>query len=218
VTLAAETLLFIEQRKDRRGVRLERGEAYFEVAHDADRPFVVRAYGHDVVAVGTAFDVEAKTDRMTVTVTQGIVGLRGSDPRDSDATSVSNVSELRLAVGERATADGGGVHRLTAVPRPEAVAAWRDGRLEYLHASLQVVIDDVNRYTDRKIVVADPFVGSLQFTGTVILDDLGAWLAALPVTFPVEIVDRGAERVLQHTATRSTEPQSALHSAVKPRS
>ena len=134
---------------------------------------------------------------MTVTVTQGAV----------------EVSELRLEIGERATADGGGVHRLPAVPRPEAVAAWREGRLEYLHASLRAVIGDVNRYTDRKIIVADDYVGGLQFTGTVILNDLDAWLVALPTTFPVKIVNRGGKRVLQSVSAPFNEAQPGSSTA-----
>ena len=210
VTLAAETRLVIESRSDQRAVRLERGEAYFEVAHDPTRPFVVRVTNHEAIAVGTAFNVEAQGDRMTVTVTEGVVRLRTVRTERNSATTASiDAQELKLAVGDRAAADRNGEHSLPAASQVELVAAWRDGRLEYLQQPLQAVIDDVNRYTEHKIIIADSSVGELLFTGTVLLDGVDAWLKALHGTFPVEIVEQGDRRVLQRDAKWPTEARPA---------
>jgi transmembrane sensor len=196
VTLAAETRLVVERPSERRLVTLERGEAYFEVAPDPLHPFVVRVRDHEAIAVGTAFNVEAQGDRMTVTVTEGVVKLR-TVATVSKSDSPAAASELQLAVGDRAAADRAGAQRLAATAAPESAVAWRAGRLEYLHESLSSVINDVNRYSEHKIVIADASVGALQFTGTVLLDRVDAWLSALPGTFPVEIVTRDNQRFLQ---------------------
>jgi transmembrane sensor len=60
------------------------------------------------------------------------------------------------------------------------------------------VVQDVNRYTNRKIEFADPSIGELLFTGTVFVDQLDGWLAALPGAFPLKVVERGSYRLLQH--------------------
>jgi transmembrane sensor len=66
ITLDADSVLNVQMLPDRRSLQLARGEAYFEVAKDAARPFLVRAGGAVVRAVGTAFDVRMSVDRTVV--------------------------------------------------------------------------------------------------------------------------------------------------------
>lgn len=201
VTLAPETRLIIEQRPERRGLKLERGQAYFEVAHDPSRPFVVRVGDHEAVAVGTAFDINATTEQFTVTVTQGVVQLRSIENRSpAVAADVTSGPDLRLEVGDRAEIDRTGKPHVERIPQPEEVAAWRSGRLEYVQEPLKIVVQDVNRYTTRKIEITDPALGELRFTGTVFVDQLDGWLAALRATFPIEVVEQGSHRLLQQHA------------------
>lgn len=198
VTLAPETRVILERQSERRGVRLERGQAYFEVAHDPSRPFVVRIGSHEAVAVGTAFDINENAGQFTVTVTQGIVQVQPVDDAGIKASAQApSLSKLQLQVGDRAEIDPFGVGAIERMSRPEDVTAWRSGRLEYVHQRLRVVLQDVNRYTDRKIELSDPSLGELYFTGTVFADQLDGWLAALPGAFPVEVVERGSRRILR---------------------
>jgi transmembrane sensor len=198
VTLAPETRLIIEQRPERRGVKLEHGQAYFEVAHDPSRPFAVRVGDHEAVAVGTAFDINGNADQFTVTVTQGVVQLRSLEARGPIAMEVKSSPDLRLEVGDRAAIDRTGNSHVERIPRLEEITSWRSGRLEYVHQPLKIVVQDVNRYTNRKIEFADPSIGELLFTGTVFVDQLDGWLAALPGAFPLKVVERGSYRLLQH--------------------
>lgn len=211
VTLSAETRLIVDARSERRSLKLERGEAYFEVARDPNRPFVVRVGNHEAIATGTAFDVSASADRMTVTVTDGVVQLQSVRGNSSGAgAAAAPLDNIQVRVGERVSADEIGTRHLARVVRPDEAIAWRDGRLEYLQETLQVVIQDVNRYTNRKIRIADASIGQLRFTGTVFVDQLDGWLDALQITFPIEVIDRGSHRLLQRSGQRTVEvhPQS----------
>jgi transmembrane sensor len=183
VELAGESRLIVDLNAHVRALRLEQGEAYFDVAQDATRPFVVHVGAHEVRALGTAFNIEKNFDRAVVTVAQGEVQIAGVGP------------PLVLRAAEQAEVKERDVRKLAAVD-PQAATAWRDGRLEYLREELHYVIDDVNRYVERKIVVSDQELAHLEFTGTVFLDHLDEWLATLPGSFPVAVVERGGKREL----------------------
>ncbi len=185
VELAAESVLSVDLNADRRSVNLKRGEAYFDVAPDIARPFVVIVGHHQVRALGTAFNIERSADRTVVTVTNGVVQLSGSG------------SALRLRAGEQGVIDAGGMRRTTtATVNPQAAVAWRQGRFEYLHEELRYVLADVNRYAKRKIVLDDPRLARLEFTGTVFVDNLDEWLMTLEGSFPLRVVERGDVRKL----------------------
>jgi len=188
VTLGAETRLIVEHSSNRRTLKLDQGEAYFEVAHDPKHPFVVRVGDHEAVAVGTAFDINAVDDRLMLTVTEGVVKLRAVESEYLVlGVNPDVVSTLQLGVGERAAADRNGTEILPKISQPEEAVAWRSGRFDYRQEALQTVIQDVNRYTHRKIKISDPSIGQLRFTGTVFVDQLDGWLAALQGTFPIEV-------------------------------
>src|ERR1700722_2985148 len=76
ISLGGKSRLYVAFTKARRNVNLEAGEAYFTVAKDPARPFVVHALNTDVIAVGTAFDVRDVADQVTVSVSEGVVKVR----------------------------------------------------------------------------------------------------------------------------------------------
>jgi transmembrane sensor len=196
VELAGETRLTVDLGKRVRVLRLERGEAYFEVARDATRPFVVSVGDHEVRAVGTVFDVATQSERTVVTVSEGVVQLRSSVAEDS-AARAPEASVLKLGAGDQGCVDHLGMRRLATNLGPEFTAPWRDGHLQYLAEDLRYVLDDMNRYVGKKIVVTDPRVGRLRFTGTVFLNRPDEWLATLSRSFPVKVVPAGNERLLE---------------------
>jgi transmembrane sensor len=67
------------------------------------------------------------------------------------------------------------------------MTAWREGRLEYVDEPLSVVIANVNRYSTGRQIVADGDLGALNFTGTILVDSIDEWLAALELSFPVSV-------------------------------
>ena len=90
VSIGAKSSLSVNFSSEKRIVVLEAGEALFEVAHDAERPFVVLAGASTITAVGTAFNVRREGNRVVVTVTEGTVEVRRTPQRASRRRGRSN--------------------------------------------------------------------------------------------------------------------------------
>jgi transmembrane sensor len=70
---------------------------------------------------------------------------------------------------------------------PLAATAWRSGTLHFQNQPLSEVIATLNRYAARRLVIEDPQVGALSFTGTARTDRISGWLQGLAVAFPVTV-------------------------------
>jgi transmembrane sensor len=193
ITLASKSEVLSHFTPTTRYVDLRRGEAYFEVQHDRSRPFVVKAGAMTVTAVGTKFDVRTSGARTVVAVTEGAVDVTTDEPGTSpspDAHSGRNAAEtitspLRLRAGQQAVREAGRAG-LTVVDIDAAAAtSWRAGRLEYVMEPLSGVVDDVNRYAAHHIVIQDPSLGKMIFTGTIFIDRVDEWAMTLSAALPV---------------------------------
>jgi transmembrane sensor len=71
-----------------------------------------------------------------------------------------------------------------------AVAAWTHGRREYSGEPLETVVDDLNRYLDRRVVITDPQLRSIRVSGTVSEANVKGWLESLQLSLPILITDR----------------------------
>jgi len=131
-------------RRDRR-IELTRGRAFFDVAHDADRPFEVTGGGHVVRAIGTAFEVDlaAAGASYRVALLQGRVRVR-------DAEIGARATEL--SPGQMLMTDKAGAERVSSVD-VAAVTAWRAGRLVLRGETLEAAAAELNRRGGRRIRV-----------------------------------------------------------------
>lgn len=178
VKIAAKTEISVEMTERQRTVVLQQGAAYFTVAHNAQRPFIVKAGRFDVRAVGTAFNVRRAGHRTVVTVAQGTV----------DVYPAGSGGGVRAKAGtEVAWADQGASPVVTSIDPAQALA-WTRGSLDYASEPLDSVVADLNRYSTRQIVIRDPAVGELLVWGTVRTDSVEQWVEALPGMFPVTLV------------------------------
>lgn len=168
VHLGAGTGISVDYDDGPRRVRLLSGRAFFEVAPNRDRLFVVRSGALEVSVLGTAFDVQRLERLYAVTVQEGDVAVRydGSDRQ-------------RVAPGERLTIDrADGRTRLDPVD-PDDVATWRDGRLFVYDRALADVVESLARYYSGRILVLDETLRQRRVTGSYALDDPDAALEAL---------------------------------------
>jgi transmembrane sensor len=148
-----------------RTIELGRGEAFFQVAHDRSRPFVVEAGRIRVMAVGTAFSVRRRDGGADVLVTEGIVEA-WADGADG--------ARVRLAAGDRAfVADNAAVERprQSAAGDVDRALAWRSGRIDLAGETLGAAAEEFNRYNRRPIVIADPAIAGERFYGVFRTDD-----------------------------------------------
>lgn len=163
VELAAQSALEVRFSAERRTVALLAGQAFFNVAAQAGRPFEVQAADLTVSVVGTAFDVHLLAGATTVAVQHGVVQVRSA--RSDGAMTARLVAGDQLTVGRR----GDAVRR--AGVAPDEVAAWRDHRLFVEGATVGDVVDELRRYNSGWIVVADQALARHQVTGLFDLRD-----------------------------------------------
>ncbi|PCD02251.1 hypothetical protein COC42_12425 [Sphingomonas spermidinifaciens] len=156
VTLDTDSAIEVRFSGDLRQVRLMRGRARFDVAHDAARPFRVEAGGRTVIALGTVFDVGIEPGGVRVSLLRGSVDVRGVAP----AGGVAAVT--RLAPGECFTDVASRPKVVRASP---AVQQWVSGMLDFDGVPLGDVLEQTNRYSERKIRLGDPSLASARVTG-----------------------------------------------------
>jgi transmembrane sensor len=148
----------ITMKDGQRRVRLDEGEAWFQVAHDRTRPFVVEAGDIRVRAVGTAFSVRRREMGADVLVTEGVVETWVVG-RESQRT--------RIAAGARAFVSEA-APKIEVASAPEAVdraLAWRTGEIALNGESLAYAVAEINRYNKKQLVLDDPALGRESLVG-----------------------------------------------------
>jgi transmembrane sensor len=202
LTLNTDSAVRLEFSAHERGVKLERGEAFFEVAKDPGRPFVVETDGHRVVAVGTQFAVRREDDDgdIRVVVTEGTVrveGDRGAKPVPPTAAATPDGSVL-LPAGTIAHADGADVllEKAEALAAQEALS-WRRGVLVFHDLTLAQAAAEFNRYNRRQIVIGDPAVAELTIAGRFRANNVEAFARLLEKGYPIRIRSNGDDLVLE---------------------
>ncbi|EJL06680.1 FecR family protein [Pseudomonas chlororaphis] len=179
VDLNSRSRLRVRYEQGQRSVELSEGEAMFSVEHDSSRPFVVTAGPGKVTVTGTRFDVRRDAAQTRVAVEQGTVRVQGRDAADSDFVNLT--TGLGTAVDAR-----GQVAAAYAVD-PQALTAWRSGKLVFNNASLNEVAAEVSRYREQPLLVGSEAVGRLRLTSVFKSDDTDALLKALPSILPVAV-------------------------------
>jgi transmembrane sensor len=150
-----------------RVIHLERGEAYFKVAHDTQRPFWVRAGDYWVRAVGTAFNVYLRPSGVEVTVSEGTVNVVNATEQDTPPADGSGPSAAAVTAGEQADAHGRAkvIHELNSV-QLNRLLAWRKSSLYFQDQPLGDVVNELMRYTTLKIELSDEALRQLPVGGT----------------------------------------------------
>lgn len=176
VWLNSDSALSVYFSPQQRRLRLHSGEALFEVAKDAARPFIVEARGGEVRAVGTRFDVDSRGPQVRIDVTEGVVQVNsaGSEP-------------VRLSAGERLS------YREAAAPEPvqpldlSSASAWQRGKLIFNQRPLGEVLDELERYVPGRIVLTDSAMRQHKVSGVFDLRDPDALLKTLERLQPVTV-------------------------------
>ena len=195
LTLNTNTLLAVKLTSQRRDIYLRRGEAHFDVVHDASRPFFVHAGDAVISDVGTQFEVRLESDRdIDVLVDQGEVEVRGLAAAAGAAGPGSgaggrNADWVRaLSAGEQLLIAG--PHLAITAVSPRQIAddlAWRDGAVVFEGEPLSQALAEVGRYTRAQVVLAEPQVASLRISGRFRTNDVPGFFRALQEALPVRV-------------------------------
>jgi transmembrane sensor len=171
----------------RREVWLEEGEAYFEVAREEDRPFVVHAGDREITVLGTRFAVRRTNANVIVTVIEGRVRLAQLEGGRTVRSAIVSGGDIAVAAGAATLVTS----RSEEVV--EQALSWRDGVLTFDQQPLSAIADEFNRYNGRRLVLADPSTGSIRITGTFPADRPDAFARLLREAYGLGFEESGQE-------------------------
>ena len=179
VTLNTDTRLRTRAAKGRRLVYLDRGQAFFRVAKDPLHPFIVTAAGRTVTAVGTAFDVRVDQRKFEVTVVEGRVRVEAPPPLvplPVRAPEQPRKADLKAGAQLVASLD---TRAWTVAPADTArEVSWLRGYVVFQKARFADVVAEMNRYSDKKLVVEDDALAGVQVSGAFRAGDVEAFVKA----------------------------------------
>ncbi|MGH8290177.1 MAG: FecR family protein [Steroidobacteraceae bacterium] len=203
ITLNTNTLLTVDFTAEHRVVYLRRGEAHFDVTHDAAKPFLVHAGAALIRDLGTQFEVRLHPDHdVDVLVSEGRVEVQGSGavlgegPAGSSASGPDTGWVRALSAGEQLQIAGPHLKMMTVSPRRiDEELAWRQGALVFQGEPLSQAIAEVGRYTHTRIVLTGSQVASLRISGRFRTDDVPGFLQALQEALPVRVNRAGPQLI-----------------------
>jgi transmembrane sensor len=182
VMLNTASQIEVKYTKQHRSIRLVRGEALFEVAKDAVRPFEVSVGAALVRAVGTQFNIYRRSDRATVTVVEGKVkvipkrtGTQATAP-GSNQPAAEPPSEV-ITAAERVIVTASGMSEPEHLSDLTSVTAWTQRQLVFENRPLAEVADEFNRYNRQRILIDSNALQSQQVTGVFQANDSASFLA-----------------------------------------
>jgi transmembrane sensor len=174
-----------------RDIELLQGQAHFEVAHEAQRPFRVHTSAVEVVAVGTAFDVAALPSRTTVTLIEGRVKVRAIT-----GTSAGESRVEMLTPGQQWGVDAAGQTLGEKEVKIADVTAWQRGNVVIDDDPLEEALAVINRYSNTRIVVRDPALQSRHVSGTFRIGDVETEAVVLEHYFGLKEISRSEQEIV----------------------
>jgi len=194
VTLDSGTVVKVRLRPMTRSIELISGQARFDVAHDASRPFEVHARDKTVVATGTSFNVDLMGANLIVTLIEGRISIlqdRGSDV-PLVRTSPPPLILTRLTPGEQFVAPERKADPVQNLPQPvvlrqvniDRTTAWETGQLIFDNEPLSSVAERVARYGDRPVII-EKDAAALRVSGVFDAGDLTTFVDAVQRVLPV---------------------------------
>ncbi len=194
IELNTDTSLRVALDGNTRAVTLDKGEAYFQVVHDASHPFVVNVAGHRVTDLGTKFLMRKDVRRVEVALYEGRASF--------ELTLVgSNSRKAILAPGDVVVA-GTGQYASQQVIKNEPAQmlvnklAWQRGFLVMNHTTLAEAVRDLNRYNTEKIVIANPAAAQLEMYGTVPINGASGFVRVVQSVLGLRVEKHGNEIVI----------------------
>jgi len=192
VTLNTNSDIRVALSETERRVDLEQGEAFFEVAKDPNRPFIVRVGDRRVIAVGTKFSVRRESNHVRVIVTEGRVRVEHSEPQHP--AEIALVSAGGVAVAGAA----GVLVQDKSLSDAEERLSWRDGIVVFRETLLSDAVAEFNRYNTRQIFIEDPTLGSMRIGGHFRTRNAEGFVRLLADAFPIRVEENESRIILEH--------------------
>nr|WP_276046622.1 MULTISPECIES: FecR domain-containing protein [unclassified Sphingomonas] len=183
-TINTSSELRIILASDNRRIELARGQAWFEVAKDRTRPFVVDAGVAQVRAVGTAFSVSRGADGVQVAVTEGTVAAWPSD--STGAMIILEAGQFANFSKDAASPTVG-----SAPAAIERTLAWRSGDISLENETLAEAVAQFNRYNRQQLVIDSPDLANERLVGLFKIDKPANFAAMVSASLDADVVESG---------------------------
>ncbi|MGH6613686.1 FecR family protein [Sphingomonas sp.] len=178
MTMNSSSSVAIRMERRARRVSLTQGEAWFDVAKNAARPFIVEAGPVRAKAIGTAFSVRMRDNGVEVLVTEGIVETWSDDVVGKP---------IRLGAGQRAIIGAGAARVEPEEASIDRALAWRGGIIDLSGETLGEAASEFNRYNERKVVVTDARMAAERMDGVFRINDPEGFADAVRVGFSASV-------------------------------
>lgn len=166
-----------------RAITLERGQALFEVAHNKSRPFIVTAGQETITALGTAFDINLDRKNTTVTLIKGRVRV------------ANQAYKAVLEPGQQYLARTGQRPLIRVIDTPQ-ITSWTNGQIIFENTPLADAVAEMNRYANRKTILADSKLASLRISGSFESSQPSVFIEALTQYFPIDVEKQDTEHTI----------------------
>jgi len=184
VTLNTNTRLRAKLVAGRRVVWLDKGEAYFDVTHEARRPFIVEAGTRRVTVLGTRFSVRRDDNgQIQVTVADGRVQVDSTEGTTTPTIITRNDS--LLAAGDVVQVSHNTEQQVASK------LSWRQGRLILDQMTLSQAAQEFNRYNKRQLIVTDPVAAQLRLGGSFNVDNIDGFARLLQQGMGLKVEQSG---------------------------
>jgi transmembrane sensor len=188
ILLNTASAVSVDFSDNQRLITLHRGEAFFKVAADKKRPFVVKTEAGEVRALGTAFDVKQQDQEVGVTVFEHAVKI----------TTAGGQTKERLAEAEQLLFSRDSFKAANHV-NPQRAAAWHQQRMVFQDKPLAEVVAELDRYRPGKIMILDDTIKNLPITGVFGIADTDVALQSIEQSLAVKV-----RKVTDHLVLLST--------------
>jgi transmembrane sensor len=206
ITLGGKSRATLFFSDDQRRVEMDEGDAYFKVASQRNKPFLVESGSATVRVLGTEFEVRKRSDHVDIAVAEGLVEISANlDHRNAYAlpgmTMGASLGEregkksVTLSDGQQVKVASSGLGDIQEL-KASAVSPWRNGRLFYDNASLEEMVKDFNRYYDGKIELADDSMKDLKISGSFKIDTIETKIFSLENILPVSVVKKDDKLII----------------------
>jgi len=164
--------------KNERRVTLKKGEAFFDVSHDTQHPFVVRAGQGQVRVTGTRFNVWMYQDQVRVTLVEGSVWVTSNQALASNGSQLSPGMQASYKTGDYQP-------QIREIDPNDSALAWRNGKLVLDNLALSEALPLINRYLDHPVMLADNSTGALRIGGIYNINEVQNLVPSLSKVLPV---------------------------------
>jgi len=192
VALNTGSVVEVAYSPARRDIRLLQGQALFQVAHNAARPFVVTAGDRTVTALGTRFDVRLDGQAVKVVLVEGRVAIEPLHLRGVERLAPV-LARHTLDPGEELIAAPDANVQVASADTDQATS-WRRGQVIFRDNTIAEAVAEMNRYSDTQLVIDDPRIAQLKISGVFGVTREENFLAALTSFYPIE-ADKRSPRV-----------------------